>query len=51
MKSIFFILFFFFYYTSSAKTIPVGSNKKYKTITAGIDVAFAGDTVLVDAGN
>ncbi len=51
MKIIFFILSMFYYCTCIAKTIPVGSSRKYKTITAGIEASVAGDTVLVDAGN
>lgn len=35
---------------ASAKTIPVGSAKKYVSITAALLVAETGDTILVDAG-
>ena len=35
----------------SANTIYVGKNKSYSTVTAGINAAVAGDTVLVDPGH
>ena len=50
MKLLFFILSLFFYCMADAKTIRVGASDKNKTITAGIDAAAAGDTLLVDAG-
>lgn len=50
MRIVFFILFFFFYCTAIAKTIPVGASHQYKTITAGINGAADGDTVMVEAG-
>ena len=50
MRIVFFILSFFFYCTAIAKTIPVGASHKYKTITAGINAAADGDTVIVEAG-
>ncbi len=34
-----------------ANTIYVGASRTHKNITAGINAAVAGDTVLVDAGN
>jgi nitrous oxidase accessory protein len=51
MRSFVFIVSLFFYCTASAKTIHVGTNRMYKTVTTGLAVAVAGDTVLVDAGN
>lgn len=51
MKHFLFILSLFFCYATSAKTIPVGSSHRYKTVTAGLEAAIAGDTVLVDAGH
>lgn len=50
MRPFFFILSLFFCCTASAKTIHVGANRLYKNVTAGLDAAVAGDTVLVDAG-
>ena len=50
MKLLFIILCFFFYCTAIAKTIPVGNSQQYKTITAGINAAAAGDTVMVEPG-
>ena len=44
------IISLFFYTMASAKTIPVGSAKKYVSITAALLVAETGDTILVDAG-
>jgi len=36
--------------TADAKTLYVGSNQFYKTITSAIQAAANGDTILVDAG-
>ena len=36
--------------TANARSLHVGSNQLYKTITAAIMVAAGGDTILVDAG-
>jgi len=36
---------------ASANTIHVGATRMYKTVTSGLAVAVAGDTVLVDAGH
>lgn len=44
------ILGLFFYGFASAKTIPVGAKNPYKTITAALDAAVNGDTLLVEAG-
>ncbi|WP_026898804.1 nitrous oxide reductase family maturation protein NosD [Daejeonella oryzae] len=51
VKHCLFILSLFFCYATSAKTIHVGSSHPYKTVTAGLEAALAGDTVLVDAGH
>jgi nitrous oxidase accessory protein len=51
MRTFIFILFFFFCCAVSAKTIHVGPNRIYKTVTAGLDAATDGDTLLVDAGH
>ncbi len=45
------ILSFIFSFTASAKKIHVGNSQLYKTVTAGLEAAVAGDTVLVDAGH
>lgn len=50
MRSFFLILSLFIFYTAGAKTIHVGSGRLLKTITAGVDAAGTGDTVMVDAG-
>ena len=50
MKLFIFILSLFTYCTTSAKIIHVGATRLYKTITAGINAAGTGDTVLVDTG-
>ena len=44
------ILGLFFYGFASAKTIPVGAKHAYKTITAALEAAVNGDTLLVEAG-
>jgi len=51
MKPFFFIVSLFCFGAVSATTIHVGTNRLYKNITAGINAAVAGDTVLVDAGH
>jgi nitrous oxidase accessory protein len=51
MRFIFFIVCCSYCFVASAKTIYVGANRTYKTITVGIAAATAGDTILVDAGN
>ena len=51
MKYFVFIISLFFCYATSAKTIRVGSSHPFKTVTAGIQAAIAGDTVMVDAGH
>lgn len=51
MRPYIFIISLFFGWTASAKTIPVGINRLYKSITAGLEAAVSGDTVLVDAGH
>ena len=51
MKLISLILFVLLYREASSKTIRVGAHEKYNTITAGINAAVNGDTVLVSAGN
>ncbi len=50
MNRIIFIVILSINFTASAKTIPVGVNQVYKNITAGIEAARPGDTVLVEAG-
>ncbi len=45
------ILSLLFSFAASAKKIHVGRSQLYKTVTAGIEAAVAGDTVLVDAGH
>jgi len=51
MKPCIFIFLAFCCSAGSATTIRVAANRLYKNITAGINAAVAGDTVLVDAGN
>ena len=51
MNLISLILFVLLYREASSKTIRVGAHEKYNTITAGINAAVNGDTVLVSAGN
>ena len=51
MRSLLFILSLFICYAASAKTIRVGPNRPFKTLTAGLEAAIANDTVLVDAGH
>lgn len=51
MKPFFILLFSFIYCINSyASTIRVGKHKQLKTIASAITAAFAGDTILVDAG-
>ena len=50
MKFFIFILFFNVSSKISANTIHVGAKQMYKTVSSGLMVAVAGDTVLVDAG-
>ena len=51
MKPAFFIISLLFCGMAMAKTIHAGSTRNYKTITAALAAATAGDTLLVDAGN
>ena len=51
MRCLISILFLFVGYATSAKTIPVGPGHPYKTVTAGVEAAQSGDTVLVHAGH
>lgn len=51
MKSFLLILSLFFYTSVTGRTIPVGASRPYKNITAALNAASAGDTVLVDAGH
>ena len=51
MKIKAFIVVLFFYTGAFANTIHAGANRNYKTITAAIDAALPGDTVMVDAGH
>ncbi len=50
VKFILAILSLFLGYQASAKIIHVGPRQQFKTVTAGIQAAAVGDTVLVDAG-
>ena len=50
MKRFITIFFISISFGLSANTIHVGKNRFYSTVTAGINAAVAGDTVLVDAG-
>jgi nitrous oxidase accessory protein len=50
VKFILAILSLFLSFQASAKIIHVGSHQQFKTVTAGIQAAAVGDTVLVDAG-
>ncbi len=50
MKISAFIVVLFFYTGAIANTIHAGAGRTYKTITAAVDAALPGDTVLVDAG-
>lgn len=51
MKTIFIIVFCFFCcITVDARTIHVGKNQSFKTVTSAVAAALAGDTILVDAG-
>jgi nitrous oxidase accessory protein len=51
MRPCYLIVCFFICFSVSARTIRVGPNRMYKNITAGIEAAEDGDTVLVDAGH
>ena len=51
VRSLLLILSLFICYAASAKTIRVGPNRPFKTLTAGLKAAIADDTVLVDAGH
>lgn len=51
MKHLSFIVFILIFSSTSAKTIPVGSKRMYKTIQSGVNAAVSGDTVVVDAGH
>ena len=51
MRTFIFILSLFLSCAAVAKTIHVGANRQYKNITAAIQVAVNGDTILVDAGH
>jgi nitrous oxidase accessory protein len=51
MRPCYLIVCFFICFSVSARTIRVGPNRMYKDITAGIEAAEDGDTVLVDAGH
>lgn len=51
MRLCYLIFCFFICFPAIARTLRVGPNRMYKNITAGIDAAAAGDTVLVDAGH
>lgn len=51
MKTIFIIVFCFFCcITVDARTIHVGKNQSFKTVTSAVAAALASDTILVDAG-
>ena len=51
VRSLLLILSLFICYAASAKTIRVGPNRPFKTLTAGLKAAIDNDTVLVDAGH
>lgn len=51
MKRFIILFFISISFGVSAKTIHVGKNKSYSTVTAGVNAAISGDTVLVDAGH
>ena len=51
MRSLLFILSLFICFQASAKTVRVGPNRPFKTLTAGLKAAIDNDTVLVDAGH
>lgn len=44
------IVLLFFYSGASATIIHAGAEQKYKSVTAAVEAASSGDTVLVDAG-
>lgn len=50
MRHLSYLILLLIFSSASAKTIPVGSGRIYKTISAGVIAAAAGDTVLVDPG-
>jgi nitrous oxidase accessory protein len=50
MKNYLTILFLLIVFSNKATTIQVGKQKKYSTITAALNAANKGDTILVDAG-
>lgn len=50
MRHLSYLILLLIFSSASAKTIPVGSGRIYKTISAGVNAAAAGDTVLVDPG-
>ena len=51
VRSLLLILSLFICFAASAKTIRVGPNRPFKTLTAGLKAAIDNDTVLVDAGH
>lgn len=50
MRYILALFLFIVYGAASARIIPVGPDFQYKSITAGLKAASAGDTVLVEGG-
>jgi nitrous oxidase accessory protein len=50
MKLLLLIVSLMMFGTVTAKIIPVGTRQQFKTITAAINAAVYGDTVLVEAG-
>jgi len=50
MKTLLLIVSLLMFGTVTAKIIPVGPRQQYKNITAAINAAVYGDTVLVEAG-
>lgn len=46
----FFIILFFWSSNAFARVIEVGKHQRYATVTAGVDAAQQGDTVVVEAG-
>lgn len=50
MRGFLLVVFFLYSYSVSAKRIYVGSKHAHKNISAAIEAAQSGDTVLVDAG-
>jgi nitrous oxidase accessory protein len=51
MKTSIFIVFLLMSSATIAKTIQVGRNEKYKNITAALNAAISGDTILVQTGH